>query len=76
MKRSPDLVREAIAALAERGHTADIDISGRHYKISWVARGRKQMLIVGRSPSDYRASKNSAAQLKRLLRASEEGGRP
>jgi hypothetical protein len=65
-------VREAVAVLGRLGCAVDIDADGKHFKVRWLSRGRKHVLVVSRSPSDHRARKNSAAQLKRLLRANEE----
>jgi hypothetical protein len=67
-RRSSDLVREALAVLGERGHAADLDLAGKHFKIRWVANGRKQLLVIARSPSDCRACANSRATLRRVLR--------
>jgi hypothetical protein len=72
MKRPPTLVRNAVAVLTKRGHVADVDLDGRHYKVSWVAEGRKRLLVIAKTPSDHRVGKNCAAQLRRLLRVSEE----
>jgi hypothetical protein len=71
-RRHPPVVREAIATLGERGHAADVDLDGTHFKIRWVADGRKHLLVVSRTPSDRRASANSRTILRRLL----EEGRP
>jgi hypothetical protein len=62
-RRSSDLVREALAVLGERGHAADLDLAGKHFKIRWVANGRKHLLVIARSPSDCRACANSRATL-------------
>jgi hypothetical protein len=67
-RRSSDLVREALAVLGERGHTADLDLDGKHLKIRWVANGRRHLLVISRSPSDCRSHANSRATLQRLLR--------
>lgn len=67
-RRHPSpLVREAVAALAEHGHVADVTLDGRHFKVFWVVDGRKHLLVISRSPSDHRASANSRAALRRLL---------
>jgi hypothetical protein len=66
-RRSSDLVREALAVLGERGHAADLDLAGKHFKIRWVANGRKHLLVIAQSPSDCRACANSRATLRRIL---------
>jgi hypothetical protein len=70
--RPPGIVREAVAALAERGHAVDVDVAGSgHIKISWEAGGRRVLFIVARNPGDRRADANARSTLRRLLR--EEG---
>jgi hypothetical protein len=65
--RPPILVREAIVALAAQGHVADVDFDGRHFKVSWRQNGRRRLLIISKTPSDFRAAANSRATLRRLL---------
>jgi hypothetical protein len=72
MKRPPTKVRNAVAVLTKRGHVADVDLDGRHYKLSWTANGRNRHLVISKTPSDWRAGKNCVALLQRLLRASEK----
>jgi hypothetical protein len=72
MSRHPDLEREAVAALADAGHVADVDFGGAHFKISWTANCGRHRLVVSRSPSDLRAHANCRATLCRLL---QQGGR-
>jgi hypothetical protein len=71
-RRHPPMLREAIAVLSEHGHVADVDLGGGagHFKIHWVANGRRHLLVISRSPSDRRAQANSRATLRRLI---EEG---
>jgi hypothetical protein len=64
--RSP-LIREAVATLGEHGRVADVDLNGTHYKVSWLAQGRRHTLVVAKTPSDVNAGKQSARALKRLL---------
>jgi hypothetical protein len=71
MSRHPNLVRQAVAALADAGHAADVDIGGAHFKISWTENGRRHLLVVSNSPSDHRAHANCRATLQRLLRQGE-----
>jgi hypothetical protein len=66
-RRRPPVVREAIATLGERGHAADVDLDGTHFKIR-VADGRKHLLVVSRTPSGRRASAKQA-----LVREMAEG---
>jgi hypothetical protein len=70
-RRPPVLVREAVATLTSTGHSADVDLAGGHYKVSWVVAGRRHLLVLARSPSDHRAQANSRSLLRRLL----DGGR-
>jgi hypothetical protein len=67
-RRPPQIVREAIVALAARGHVADVDLGNGHYKVRWFADGRSRMVVISRSPSDHRTRANARATLKRLLR--------
>jgi hypothetical protein len=69
--RHSPMVREAIVALAQHNHVADVDVAGAHFKISWVVDGRKHMLVISRSPSNRHAALKSRALLKRILRAEE-----
>jgi hypothetical protein len=70
-RRAPDLAREAVAVLAERGYVADVDLDGKHLKVRWLSHGRHHVLTISRSPGDRRAQANSRAQLRRLLREEE-----
>jgi hypothetical protein len=70
-RRHPPILHEAIAVLSEHGHVADIDLAGSgHFKIHWVANGRRHLLVVSKSPGDRRAQANSRSLLRRLV---EEG---
>jgi hypothetical protein len=66
-RRPPVPIREAVAVLAGRGLNADIDLSGRHFKVSWKANGHKHLLVISRTPGDRRASANARSVLRRLL---------
>jgi hypothetical protein len=66
-RRPPVLIREAVATLASAGHSADVDLTGGYYKVTWTAAGRRHLLFLARSPSDRRAPANSRATLRRLL---------
>jgi hypothetical protein len=68
-RRQPVIIREAVAAL--NGCVADVDLDGRHVKVTWTANGRRRLLIISKTPSDSRAAANSRSALRRLLR--EEG---
>jgi hypothetical protein len=71
-RRHPSLVREAIAFLGDNGYAADLNLDGAHLKVRWLGRsGRQHLLVLSRSPSDRRASMNSRATLRRLLREEE-----
>ena len=71
--RHSSLVREAVAVLGEHGFAADVDLDGKHVKVSWISGGHQHTLVVARSPSDRCADVQSCTLLRRLLR---EEGRP
>jgi hypothetical protein len=67
MRFSP-LVVDALDMLAENGLTGAVK-EGRHYKLQFVNQfGCQCLLIIARSPSDWRALKQSRSQLRRLIR--------
>jgi hypothetical protein len=70
-RRPPVPLREAVAALSAKGHAVDIDAHGKHFKLFWQVDGRKRLLVVARTPSDWRASANARANLRRILREEE-----
>jgi hypothetical protein len=71
-RRPPVHAREAVAAIGDRGHAVDIDVSGSgHFKISWEAGGRRMLFVFSRASHDHRADANARATLRRLL-AQEE----
>ena len=69
MSRANPLVLDALDTLAKRGLVPIVGKRGKHIKIKWVDQGRAYLLIVSRTPSDYRSRLNSRAVLRRLLRA-------
>jgi hypothetical protein len=62
-----ELVREAIAAVVARGFTPAVRNGGKHFKVSWVANGRRRVLVISQSPSNRKARVQSRAVLRRLL---------
>jgi len=64
---SNQLLREALGTLTARGFTPTVSNGGKHHKVSWTARGRRYVLVISRSPSDWRARLASRAVLRRLL---------
>jgi hypothetical protein len=72
MTRANPLVVEALDMLAKRGLVPVIGKRGKHVKIKWLDQGRTYLLIVSRTPSDWRTSLNSRATLRRLLRSNGE----
>lgn len=67
-RRHPPILHEAIAVLSEHGHVADIDLAGSgHFKVHWIANGRRHLLVVSKSPGDRHAEANSRATPRRLL---------
>jgi hypothetical protein len=68
MSRRNDLVQEAVETLVAHGFTRIVSSGGKHLKISWVAAHHRRVLVISRSPSDWRARLNSRATLRRLLR--------
>jgi hypothetical protein len=69
MSRANPLVLDALDMLAKRGLAPIVGKRGKHIKIRWVDQGRVYVLVVARTPSDYRSRLNSRAVLRRLLRA-------
>jgi hypothetical protein len=67
MSRPNPLVLEALDTLKARGFVPVVRNGGKHFKITWVDHGRRFLLVVSRSPSNFRAERNSRALLKRLL---------
>ena len=67
-RRHSDLVREAVIVLPERGFAADIDLGGRHCKVSWLQNGDRRLLVISKTPSSRYAAISSRATLQRLLR--------
>jgi hypothetical protein len=77
MTRANPLVTEALAILAKRGLVPQIGKRGKHVKIFWIDQGRRFLLVVSKTPSDWRTSLNSRATLRRILRANGmQGGAP
>jgi hypothetical protein len=64
------MVDEAVTLLIERGFKPVIK-QGRHYKVQWMDNGNRRMLVIARSPSDFRAVRNNRAVLRRLIRNSD-----
>jgi hypothetical protein len=67
-RRSNDLIREAVETLIAHGFDPTVSNGGKRLKISWAAAHHRRVLIISRSPSDWRARLNSRAILRRLLR--------
>jgi hypothetical protein len=67
-RRKNDLVREAVETLIAHGFTPIVSSGGKRLKISWIAAHHRHVLVISRSPSDWRARLNSRATLRRLLR--------
>jgi hypothetical protein len=66
--RFPPLVRDSLTMLAEHGLAGEVE-QGPHFKVRFVnVFGRKCLLIVARSPSDWRVFKQNRSELRRLLR--------
>lgn len=68
MSRANPLVLDALDTLAKRGLVPIVGKRGKHIKIRWVDQGHTYVLVVARTPSDYRSRLNSRAVLRRLLR--------
>jgi hypothetical protein len=67
-RRPPALLREAVAAIGERGHAVDVDTHAGHVKVSWTSDdGRHQLFVFSRAPRDHRADRNARSTLRRLL---------
>jgi hypothetical protein len=68
MKRpSNELVREAVATVVAYGFAPTVRNGGKHFKVSWVANGRRRVLVISQSPSNRKARVQSRAILRRLL---------
>jgi hypothetical protein len=67
-RRHPSLAREAIAVLSDQGYSADIDLHGKHLKVTWTQDGRPRFLVIPRTPSNRYAASMTRAVLKRMLR--------
>jgi hypothetical protein len=71
MRRSAELVADALETLRAAGAKPSVRNGGKHIKISWVDRhGHRRLLIVPCTPSDWRTRANTRALLRRLLRRS------
>jgi hypothetical protein len=70
MKRHrSEFITDAIEMLTAAGAQPRISDGGRHIKVYWSDRhGHRRVMIVPRSPSDWRARANARAVLRRLLR--------
>jgi hypothetical protein len=73
-KRPPKSTREAIATLAELGLKGEVDpTGGGHCFVRWISpNGKNRALLVGKSPSDCRADRNSRAFLRRIIKKDSE----
>jgi hypothetical protein len=66
--RFPLLVRDTLTLLAERGLAGEVK-QGPHYKVAFINEfGRKCLLVIAHSPSDWRAFKQNRSELRRLMR--------
>ena len=65
--RRPGIVREAVATVVARGFTPTVRNGGKHFKVSWIANGRRSVLVISQSPSNRKARVQSRAVLRRLL---------
>jgi hypothetical protein len=66
---SNEIIRDTISALRDAGFRPTIE-GGKHFKVRWSDHtGRPRMLIVSRSPSDFRAKIQNRMMLRRLLRS-------
>jgi hypothetical protein len=61
------MFRETLSAIREAGFQPHV-LQRRHLHVVWTdAEGRKRRLVVGRSPSDWRAENNNRLTLRKLL---------
>jgi len=67
MRRPNELVREAVATVVAYGFVPTVRDGGKHFKVSWVANGRRRVLVISHSPSNQKARIRSRAVLRRLL---------
>jgi hypothetical protein len=75
MTRGRELVNDAVRLLRRRGFEPHVQANGgKHAKVTWSNGGRRQTLVISRSPSDSRAKAASLATLRRLLRQPQGEG--
>jgi hypothetical protein len=61
------ILDETLATLDAAGIKPDVR-HGKHIKVTWHdAAGRRRILVISISPSDYRALRQNRALLRRLL---------
>ena len=67
MRKNP--VYEAIAReLNDAGILHTRSERGKHEAVEFETDGRRQLIIVSRSPSDWRAPRNARSHVRRVLR--------
>lgn len=67
MTRRHESLTDALARLAAAGFVARVE-HGRHLKVRWTDHaGRRWLLIVPRTPSDWRTGRNTRATVRRLI---------
>jgi len=71
--RGLEVFRNAIAMIRASGATnIRHRYGGKHLRIEASYRGSRLVTFVPLTPSDWRSSRNSRAQLKRLIRAANQ----
>jgi hypothetical protein len=61
--------REAIAQLADLfGAACEFQPAGKHCRVILTWRERRASMFIGRTPSDWRATRNNISTARRLLR--------
>jgi hypothetical protein len=65
-------VAEICEFLSDAGAT-DLRVEeNKHVKIRWCYRNKQQLLVMGSSPSDWRAAKNAWRDVRNILRKADD----
>lgn len=66
--RRHDQIHDTITLLKDAGAT-DIEVTNnKHAKVRFTVNGRRKLIVVPRSPSDWRTTQNRRTQIRRMLR--------
>jgi hypothetical protein len=68
VKRTAELVHDAVTLLRGHGFVPTVSNGGKHLKVRWLDQGRRYTLVISQSPSNQNARLKSRAVLRRILR--------